>query len=243
MPVLPKGERITVRTAPLLRSAQYFIPTAAMALRIKICGITQPEQGRAIAELGADALGFICVPASPRYVDPDQIQQIQSVVPPEVARIGVFMDADLDQIAQIVAVGQLTAVQLHGSESAADCQLIRDRLPQIEIIKAFRIRRDWELEMAAEYSPVVDWLLLDAYHPDLGGGTGKTLDWATLQSFRPTKPWFLAGGLRPDNVGTALGLIHPDGIDLSSGVEIAPGDKNLDAVADLIRTVRAIGPA
>jgi phosphoribosylanthranilate isomerase len=213
-----------------------------MALRIKICGITQPEQGRAIAELGADALGFICVPASPRYVDPGQIQRIQSVVPPEVARIGVFMDEDLAQLAQIVAVGQLTAVQLHGIESTEDCQAIRDRLPQIEIIKAFRVRSAWELEMAAEYAPVVDWLLLDAYHPDLGGGTGKTLDWATLQSFRPDKPWFLAGGLRPDNIGTALGLIHPDGIDLSSGVEVAPGDKDLDAVAGLFRTVRSIAP-
>ncbi len=210
-----------------------------MALRIKICGITQPQQGRAIAELGADALGFICVPASPRYVDPGQIQQIQSVVPPEVARIGVFMDADLDELVQVVEIGHLTAVQLHGSESAADCQAIRDRLPQIEIIKAFRVRTAWELEMAAEYAPVVDWLLLDAYHPDLGGGTGKTLDWATLSTFRPAKPWFLAGGLRPDNIGTALGLVQPDGIDLSSGVEVAPGDKDLVAVADLMRSVRA----
>jgi phosphoribosylanthranilate isomerase len=211
-----------------------------MALRIKICGLTRPAQASAIAELGVDALGFICVPASPRYVDPGQIQLIQSVVPPEVARIGVFMDEDLEQLAQIVETSHLTAVQLHGSESVEDCQAVRDRLPTIEIIKAFRVRSAWELEMAAEYAPVVDWLLLDAYHPDLGGGTGKTLDWATLSTFRPTKPWFLAGGLRPDNVGTALGLIHPDGIDLSSGVEVAPGDKDLDAVADLMRMARSV---
>jgi phosphoribosylanthranilate isomerase len=210
-----------------------------MALRVKICGITQPEQGRAIAALGADALGFICVHQSPRYVTPAQIQRIQQVVPPAVARIGVFMDEDLDQLVQVIEVGRLTAVQLHGSESVADCQAIRDRLPQIEIIKAFRIRSAWELEMAAEYSPVVDWLLLDAYHPELGGGTGKTLDWETLQSFRPTKPWFLAGGLRPDNVAAALSLIQPDGIDLSSGVEIAPGNKDLTAVAELCQTVRS----
>jgi phosphoribosylanthranilate isomerase len=213
-----------------------------MALRIKICGITQPEQGRAVAELGADALGFVCVPASPRYVDPGQIHRIQAVVPPEVARIGVFMDADLNELVQVVEVGQLTTVQLHGSESAADCQAIRDRLPQIEIIKAFRIRRTWELELAAEYAPRVDWLLLDAYHPDLGGGTGKTLDWATLQSFRPTIPWFLAGGLRPDNLVAALSLIHPDGIDLSSGIEVAPGNKDLAAVAQLCKIARSIKP-
>jgi phosphoribosylanthranilate isomerase len=133
-------------------------------------------------------------------------------------------------------------VQLHGIESIDDCQAIRDRLPQIEIIKAFRVRSAWELEMAAEYAPVIDWLLLDAYHPDLGGGTGKTLDWSTLQSFRPAKPWFLAGGLRPDNIVEALSLVHPDGVDLSSGVEVTPGHKDLAAVAQLCKAVRTIEP-
>jgi phosphoribosylanthranilate isomerase len=201
--------------------------------RVKICGITQPEQGQAIAALGADTLGLICVPASPRYVEPERIGQISAVLPKSVARIGVFMDTAIDEIVRVVTIGQLTGVQLHGIESTEDCQTLRDRLPTIEIIKAFRIRRPWELDMAAAYTPVVDWLLLDAYHPDMGGGTGKTLDWSTLQSFQPEKPWFLAGGLRPDNIATALQLVQPDGIDLSSGVEIAPGQKDLTAIADL----------
>jgi phosphoribosylanthranilate isomerase len=211
-----------------------------MTLRVKICGITRADQAPAIAQLGADALGFICVQKSPRFVTANQIQQIQAEVPAHVARIGVFMDATIDWLVQVVETGGLTAVQLHGIESAEDCQTIRDRLPHIEIIKAFRIRSAWELEMAAEYAPVVDWLLLDAYHPELGGGTGKTLDWPTLQSFRPTKPWFLAGGLRPDNLAEALKLIQPDGIDLSSGVEIAPGDKDLAAVEQLFQTLKSI---
>jgi phosphoribosylanthranilate isomerase len=212
-----------------------------MSLRVKICGITRADQAQAIARLGANALGFICVQKSPRYVSAGQIQQIQADLPAQVARIGVFMDATVDWLVQVVETAGLTAVQLHGIESAEECQTIRDRLPTIEIIKAFRVRSAWELEMAAEYAPVVDWLLLDAYHPDLGGGTGKTLDWATLQSFRPDQPWFLAGGLRPDNLAEALSLIQPDGIDLSSGVEISPGDKDLTAVAQLFQTLKSIG--
>jgi phosphoribosylanthranilate isomerase len=206
-----------------------------MSLRVKICGITLPEQGRAIAALGADALGFICVRQSPRFVDAGQIRQVTQVLPETTAKIGVFMDADPDEVMQVVEGGGLTGVQLHGMESVADCALLRDRAPGLEMIKAFRVRTAWELEMAAEYTEVVDWLLLDAYHPDLGGGTGKTLDWKTLQAFQPPKPWFLAGGLRPDNVATALGWVQPQGIDLSSGVEKSPGKKDLAAVAALFQ--------
>jgi phosphoribosylanthranilate isomerase len=217
-----------------------FTTLSKSPLRVKICGITQPEQGQAIAALGADALGFICVHQSPRYVDADQIQQIQQTLPAHVARIGVFMDAPIDWIAQIVEVAGLTGVQLHGSESVADCHALRDRLPQIEIIKAFRVRQAGELATTTAYTPVVDWLLLDAYHPGMGGGTGKTLDWQTLQAFRPERPWFLAGGLHPANITEALSLIQPNGIDLSSRVEIAPGNKDLAAIAHLFNTLRQV---
>jgi phosphoribosylanthranilate isomerase len=101
------------------------------------------------------------------------------------------------------------------------------------LIKAFRIRCPEDLAQTSAYDRRVDWLLLDAYHPHVGGGTGKTLDWQTLQEFQPILPWFLAGGLSPDNVQVALALVHPQGIDLSSGVERAPGDKDLQRVAQL----------
>jgi phosphoribosylanthranilate isomerase len=210
-----------------------------MSLRVKICGITEPEQGKAIAALGADALGFICVHQSPRFIDAGGIQQVTQVLPEAVAKIGVFMDADPDWLLRVVDVGGLTGVQLHGIESVEDCARLRDRCPDLELIKAFRVRSDWELEMAAEYATVVDWLLLDAYHPEMGGGTGKTLDWDTLQSFQPTKPWFLAGGLRPDNVAIALQRTRPQGIDLSSGVERSPGQKDLAAVAALFQQLHS----
>lgn len=202
-------------------------------LRIKICGLTQVDQALAIAQAGADALGFICVQQSPRYVTPEQIRSIAAALPESIAKIGVFMNADLDALKDFVTATGLTAIQLHGGEEQDYCKELRQILPEIEIIKAFRIRRLDDLEWAETFAADVDWFLLDAYHPEMGGGTGKTLDWAGLDRFRPSKPWFLAGGLNPGNVAEALALTRPDGIDLSSGVENRPGDKNLAAVRAL----------
>ncbi|MBW4583057.1 MAG: phosphoribosylanthranilate isomerase [Tildeniella nuda ZEHNDER 1965/U140] len=215
-----------------------------MELRVKICGITKPEQGRSIVQLGATALGFICAPASPRYVSPEQIATIVSALPLAVTgepisdRIGVFVNANLEDICQTVAIGQLNGVQLHGEESTEFCARLRQRLPAIEIIKALRIRSESDLSQVDAYTEWVDALLLDAYDPKLAGGTGKTLDWRSLQKFQPGCPWFLAGGLTPANVLTALRQTKPHGIDLSSGVEHAPGDKDLQQVAQLFKQLQ-----
>lgn len=209
-------------------------------MRIKICGITQPEQGRAIANLGATALGFICVPASPRYTTPEQIRTVVEHLPENVDRIGVFANSTREEICHTVAAAGLNAVQLHGDESPEFCQHLRPFLPNIEIIKALRVRNSQALEQAFIYTSSVDTLLLDAYDPQQLGGTGKTLDWANLQQFQPPCPWLLAGGLTPDNVLDALNQVHPNGIDLSSGVERAPGDKDLTKVAHLFEQLKTI---
>jgi phosphoribosylanthranilate isomerase len=210
-----------------------------LSFQIKICGITKPDQGRAIANLGATALGFICVPQSPRYVSPTQIRMIVNELPQSsnsiqlVDRVGVFVNAALEEIEQVVAIANLNAVQLHGNESPQFCQELRMSLTGVQIIKALRVR-SWEtLEQANIYNGLIDTLLLDAYHPNVLGGTGKTLDWKRLRNFSPPCPWILAGGITPDNVLQALSQVNPDGIDLSSGVEHAPGDKDLDQVAHL----------
>lgn len=209
-------------------------------MRIKICGITQPAQGKAIAELGVSALGFICVQQSSRYVSAQQIRAIVEALPaPLVDRVGVFVDASLEQIQQIVAIGQLNGVQLHGSESPQFCQQIRAALPDVALIKAFRVRNAATLEQASLYQTSVDALLLDAYdpsatHPGLYGGTGHTIAWQILQQFRPTCAWFLAGGITPENVSEALQWVQPNGIDVSSGVEVAPGEKDIQKVANLL---------
>lgn len=209
-------------------------------MRVKICGITKPEQGQAIAQLGATALGFICVQASPRYVTPGQIRAVieQLLVP--VDCVGVFAEATVEEISRVVAETGLNAVQLHGSESPEFCQRLRQTLPEVKILKALRVKTLECLDRTAIYTRCVDALLLDAYHPNLLGGTGKTLDWETLQQFCPSCPWLLAGGLTPDNVVDALSMLQPSGIDLSSGVERSPGDKDLDKVARLFENVRSV---
>lgn len=220
-------------------------------MRVKICGITEADQAIAIARLGATALGFICVPASPRYVTPEKIQTITRALQtspetPSVQRIGVFVDAPLDQMCRIAGEANLTGLQLHGSEPPEDCSHLRRLCPEVEVIKALRLRGSKHnltgpapdaLQAVEPYQDHIDTLLLDAFHPQAYGGTGQTLDWTMLQGFRPRQPWFLAGGLAPHNVAAALAQLQPDGIDLSSGVEQSPGQKDLSKVAQLFRAL------
>lgn len=215
-------------------------------MRVKICGITNLEQGRAIANLGATALGFILVPSSPRYISPTQLASIipylpapvETILPCNAKAIGVFADSSLEEISQIVRSTGLNAVQLHGQETPDYCRALRQQLPTVELIKALRIRSAKDLANTINYETVVDTLLLDAYHPQLLGGTGHTLDWSMLQNFTPQCPWFLAGGLNPDNILEALSKLNPDGIDLSSGVELAPGNKDLSKVEKLFQQLK-----
>ncbi|MEC4984931.1 MAG: phosphoribosylanthranilate isomerase [Oscillatoria sp. PMC 1068.18] len=202
-------------------------------MRVKICGITKPEQGIAIANLGATALGFICVRESKRYVDRSQIKAIVNELPLSVERIAVFANATLPEITEIVLDSSLTGVQLHGDETPEFCQRLKKLLPNIEIIKALRVQNQESLAIESAYTNSTDTLLLDAYNPKLLGGTGETLNWEALSNFRPTRPWLLAGGLTPENILSALEKVKPDGIDLSSGVERSPGDKDLAKVAQL----------
>lgn len=207
-------------------------------MRIKICGITKPDQGEKIVRLGANALGFICVERSPRYVTPSQIQTIIDGLDSPADTIGVFADAAISEITETVDTAGITGVQLHGAESVQFCQQLRAALPsEIEIIKAFRVKDKESLAQTAIYSESVNTLLLDAYHPQMLGGTGQTLNWTDLQQFKPELPWMLAGGLTPQNVSEALSQLQPDGIDLSSGVESSPGNKDLHKVTQLFQAL------
>ncbi|MDJ0714938.1 MAG: phosphoribosylanthranilate isomerase [Prochloraceae cyanobacterium] len=207
-------------------------------MRVKICGITKLEQGRAIVNLGATALGFICTNKSPRYIKPASIKSIISQLPKQVDRVGVFVNSSISEISQVVKEANLTAVQLHGDESVEFCQQLRQNLPEIELIKAISVKTKASLEVVTAYTNCVHTLLLDAYHPNLRGGTGKSINWEILKQFKPSLPWLLAGGLTPDNIIDAIETTEPNGIDLSSGVERSPGDKDLDKVAQLFAKLK-----
>lgn len=207
-------------------------------MRVKICGITQIEQGKAIVELGADSLGFICVPESPRYISAARLRAIADTLPSETVKVGVFANHGLTEIVAVVQQAHLSAVQLHGAESPEFCRQLRQAIrPEIELMKAFRIKSAASLAETSAYLDCVDTLLLDAYHPQILGGTGHTIDWQDLVQFKPAIPWLLAGGLTPDNISEALLRLQPDGIDLSSGVERSPGDKDLVKVAQLFEAI------
>jgi phosphoribosylanthranilate isomerase len=208
-------------------------------MRIKICGITDVKQGIAIAQMGATDLGFICVPGSPRYLSLSKLQPLVEELASHANTVGVFADFSVATIAHVIALTNLDTVQLHGAESVEFCQELRQALPETEIIKAWRVRSSSDLDSIQSYSHVVDGLLLDAYHPDALGGTGQTLDWQQLCAFKPSIPWLLAGGLHPDNIDTALSQLQPDGIDLSSGVEVSPGNKDLALVDRLFTNLRS----
>jgi phosphoribosylanthranilate isomerase len=207
-------------------------------MRVKICGITQIEQGKAIVDFGATALGFICLSQSPRYCQPSTIAEIVKQLPAPVDRIGVFANASVAEIVQTTNQAHLNGVQLHGTESTQFCEQLREALPQVEIIKALRIQTPQSLYQAEDYAHCVDTLLLDAYHPGKLGGTGQTLNWEALAQFVSPLPWLLAGGLNPQNITMALGQVQPSGIDLSSGVEKQPGDKDLEKVAQLFQVLK-----
>jgi phosphoribosylanthranilate isomerase len=212
---------------------------------IKICGLTKTDQAQAIAQMGVNAIGFICVSSSPRYITTSAIAQITtSLIPdyPTLDLIGVFLNASTEEICQIVKEGGLNGVQLHGDESPEFCREVRSHLDQlqpniksnIKLIKALRVKDQAGLEQAQRYSDVVDVILLDAYDPQMAGGTGKTIDWQMLRDFRPQCDWWLAGGLSPENVEQAIALVCPSGLDVSSGVERSAGDKDLSKVQEFV---------
>jgi phosphoribosylanthranilate isomerase len=217
--------------------------------------LTKLDQAQAIAQMGVNAIGFICVPASPRYISASAIGQITANLITsrfEIADldlldlIGVFVNASIKEICEIVEIAGLNAVQLHGDESPEFCIELRSQLSEInnktntkiKLIKAFRVKDQAGLVHAQLFSEVVDALLLDAYDPKMAGGTGKTLDWQMLRDFAPNCDWWLAGGLSPENVAQAIALVSPSGLDVSSGVERSAGDKDLDKVRKFVAIAR-----
>ncbi|WP_094513192.1 phosphoribosylanthranilate isomerase [Synechococcus sp. MW101C3] len=213
---------------------------------LKICGLRSPDQAYAVAALGVEAIGVIAVPGSPRWLEPQQRAAVFSAArQANPACLGVLVVADpedaiQEQLDPLIGGHQL--LQLHGNETPERCRMLSETLG-CQVWKALRIRSPEDLQRAEDYREVVAALLLDAWVPDQLGGSGRRLPVAWLEGFAPGCPWWLAGGLSPGNVGEVLEQLQPDGLDASSGVELAPGDKDLARVAALVEAVKGSGNA
>jgi phosphoribosylanthranilate isomerase len=198
---------------------------------VKICGITRLEDAEAAVALGARALGFVFWPKSPRYVDPERARAIVAALPPFVTTVGVFVDQTPRLVNGVAARVGLGAVQLHGDEPI-------EMLEQIDrpVVKAFAMRASTQAA-AADVWPSRVFLLIDAHDPDQRGGTGKTVDWNGAAAIASRRPVLLAGGLKPGNVVDAIRAVRPFGIDVSSGVESAPGVKDHTRLRELFEAL------
>ncbi len=201
-------------------------------VRVKICGITDPLEAAEIAALGVDALGFIFVKESPRAADPEAAREIIAALPPFVDAVGVFMNEDPDHVNDMVRYCRLTHVQLHGSEPPEYCRTIDAR-----ILKVFRVGKDAPAPAFSQYAGLVDGVLLDTYRKGVAGGTGETFDWEMVGALELPAPLILAGGLGPDNVEAAIRTVCPHAVDLNSGVETAPGRKDIAKVRQVMAVV------
>jgi phosphoribosylanthranilate isomerase len=189
--------------------------------RVKICGITNLEDALLAAALGADALGFIFYPKSPRVVAPETARAIIKQLPPFVTTVGVFVDEEAAKVRDLAAQVGLDWLQLHGKESPDYCRSLGRR-----IIKGFRIKDQSSLADLAAYRDAAQALLLDTYKKGLPGGTGESFDWQLAREARPFGPIILSGGLTPGNVAQAIAIVQPQAVDVASGVEAAPGQKD-----------------
>lgn len=202
-------------------------------VRVKICGITTLDDALAAVDAGADALGFVFVPDSPRAVTPQRVAGIVSRTPPFVQTVGLFVDEDPERVNWIADFCGLDLVQLHGSEDPDYCHEIRRR-----IVKAIRVRDRRSLEGVGRY-PVAG-ILCDAWSDTAAGGTGRTFDWGILRDLAIDRPLILAGGLTPDNVVSAVETVRPWGVDVSSGVETSPGVKDHDLIRRFVSLAKGV---
>lgn len=206
-----------------------------MLTRIKICGITNLEDARAAVDFGADALGFIFVPDTPRYIEPQRAARIIRELPPFITKVGVFADVPLDTIYQTIQTCGLNAIQLHGSETPEYCDSAGERC-RVPIIKAFRIKDRESLSAIPKCK--VSAYLLDTYVKGKKGGTGEIFNWDLAKEAKSYGRIIVAGGLTPENAAEAIQRVQPYAVDVGSGVEASPGKKDHTKIRAFIENVR-----
>lgn len=203
--------------------------------RVKICGITSVEDARAAIEAGADAIGLVFAPGSPRQVDLAKAAEIAAAIPPLTGRVGLFVNPTTEEVREAITRCGLDALQFHGEETPEFCGRFG-----LRSYKAFRLRSEATLQELPTY-PTEAWLL-DSYSPAKHGGTGESFNWAwAVEAVKLGKPVILAGGLKPENVAEAVRQVRPYAVDVSSGVESSPGKKDREKMRRFIGEVLRAG--
>ena len=198
---------------------------------VKICGITNAEDAAAAVEAGADAIGFVFVPTSPRAVTRHKVEEILKGLPPTILTVGVVANEDPDFLRGLLRVCPLGALQFHGEETPEQVLSLKDLA---KVIKAIRVRGAESLKQIPKYQGV-DAILLDTYDPNRAGGTGTPFDWSlAVRAKEQEIPVIVAGGLNPANVQEVVRQVQPHGVDVSSGVEISPGKKEFALIRDFV---------
>jgi phosphoribosylanthranilate isomerase len=211
-----------------------------MAIAVKICGLSTPASVEAALAAGADMLGFVRFEKSPRHISLEAAQQLGRQVGGRARKVLLTVDADDQALAAAIEALEPHILQLHGNETPGRIAALKARFG-LPVMKAIAIGGPTDLAQIAAYEDIADFLLLDSRpaEPALPGGSGKAFDWSLLAGVRVSKPWLLAGGLKPGNVGMALAATRAPGVDVSSGVESAPGVKDLAQIAAFIAEARA----
>jgi len=202
-----------------------------MRTRVKICGITRPADGQAAAQAGADAIGLVFYAKSPRCVSLPQAKEICRVLPPFVSVVALFVNAQREQVEEVLSAVPVHVLQFHGSENAAQCTGFGR-----PYIKAIGVQPDLDLQAVMQSHPEASSFFLDAWQPDTHGGGGVAFDWAQVPA-STSRPLILAGGLTADSVDQAIILTRPFAVDISSGVEIEKGIKSAQKMQAFIRGV------
>lgn len=191
-----------------------------MSVKVKICGITSADDAQAAVAAGADLLGFVFAQESPRHLTVDRAAAIAQIVPPFVVRVGLFVNASEELVVRAINSCGLQLLQFHGDETPGFCRQFG-----VMSMKAFQVKGPESIRALSDY-PTDAWLL-DAFVPGRRGGTGRSFNWdLAVKAVEMGRPVFLAGGLTPENVAKAVSKVRPYGVDVSSGVESAPGRKD-----------------
>ncbi len=210
-----------------------------MSIQVKICGLKDEKTLRAAIDAGADYVGFVFYPKSPRSIMYQTAAKLGTMVPTSIKKVALIVDATDQEISQIMSSLLPDFLQLHGAESEDRIVEIKKTYPNIKIIKAVNVAEQSDLEAAQKFFNCADMMLFDAKHSgqDLPGGNGVPFDWEVLKDFDCPLPWMLAGGLRVENIAQAIKMTRCKIIDVSSGVESAPGEKDIKKIKAFVEAV------